>query len=51
LGIPNILVLSTPTIIPILNNIKQIAAGGHFSIALDKNGNIFSFGRNEVNYK
>lgn len=30
-----------------LNNIKSIAAGINFSVALDRNGNIYSFGNNE----
>jgi alpha-tubulin suppressor-like RCC1 family protein len=38
----------TPTLIPNLNNIIQISAGGVSCLVLDKFGKVYSFGSNNV---
>jgi alpha-tubulin suppressor-like RCC1 family protein len=39
---------NTINIIPSVSNIIQISSGYYFSILLDNNGNVFSFGSNSV---
>lgn len=46
LGLGNRLVVPIPTLITGLNDIVQIATGKQHSLALDKYGNVYSFGSN-----
>jgi alpha-tubulin suppressor-like RCC1 family protein len=59
LGLGDYVQRNTPTIISILKSIIQVSAGGNnvvanplkggFSLALNKSGNVFSWGSNDVN--
>ena len=49
LGINDYFHRNTPSYVPSIN-IIQISAGGYFSLLLNNNGNVLSFGENTVNY-